>query len=259
MGWAIPRSRPAKRNDASPRVKRGEGRERGIQTLMKDIFLLDMDDTLLDFPKAERAALFKTLASFGIAQDETLLARYHEINDTLWKALERGEIGREELKVRRFARLFAEFALPADPAAVSAAYFSEMEECCFPFEGVHSFLETLKTAGRVYICTNGGKKIQRRHIELAGFAPYFDGVFISEEIGADKPSAAFAGYVTAHIEGYAPARAVYLGDSLTSDKKCAEVMGADFVLFAPRGIPAEYQGAAATSFGEALPLMLSRT
>ena len=224
---------------------------------MKDIFLLDMDDTLLDFPKAERAALFQTLSAFGIGEDERLLARYHEINDALWKALERGEIEREKLKVRRFAELFAQFAITADPAAVSAAYFSNMAECCFPYEGVHSFLKALKNAGRIYICTNGGKKIQHRHIELAGFAPYLDRVFISEEVGADKPSAAFADYVASHIEGYAPERAVYLGDSVTSDKKCAEVMGVEFVLFVPRGIPAGYSGAAATTFGEALSLMLS--
>ena len=224
---------------------------------MKNIFLLDMDDTLLDFPKAERAALFTTLAAFGIGQDERLLARYHAINDGLWKALERGEIAREALKVKRFSLLIDEFSLPLDPAAVSAAYFSNMEECCFPYEGVHSFLKALQNAGRIYICTNGGKKIQRRHIELAGFAPYLDGVFISEEIGADKPSEQFARYCTAHIAGFRAENAVYLGDSLTSDKKCAEAMGVDFVLFAPRGVPAGYRGAAATDFGEALPLMLN--
>ncbi len=225
---------------------------------MKNIFLLDMDDTLLDFPKAEREALFTTLSSFGIGTDERLLARYHVINDALWKALERGEIEREALKIKRFADLFAEFGISADAASVSAVYFTRMEECCFPFEGVHAFLGTLKHVGRVYICTNGGRKIQRRHIELAGFAPYFDGVFISEEVGADKPSAAFAEYVAAHIEGYRPENAVYLGDSLTSDGRCAEVMGVEFVLFAPHGIPAGVPRSAdvATTFGEALSRML---
>ncbi len=223
---------------------------------MKNIFLLDMDDTLLDFPKAERAALFTTLSAFGVGEDEGLLARYHAINAALWEALERGEIGREALKVRRFSALVDEFSLPLDPVALSAAYFSNMEESCFPYEGAHAFLRALKNAGRVYICTNGGKKIQHRHIELAGFAPYLDGVFISEEIGADKPSAAFADRVISRIENFCVDNAVYLGDSLTSDKKCAEVMGVDFVLFAPRGIPAGYRGATAETFGGALSLML---
>ncbi len=223
---------------------------------MKTIFLLDMDDTLLDFPKAERTALFSTFAAFGIAQDERLLSRYHVINDGLWKALERGEIEREVLKVKRFSLLFEEFALPADPAVVSAAYFTNMAECCFPYEGVHSFLKTLQNAGRIYICTNGGRKIQHRHIALAGFAPYLEGVFISEELGADKPSAEYASRALSRIENFCPENAVYLGDSLTSDKRCAEVMGVDFVLFAPRGVPADYKGAAARNYGEALSFML---
>ncbi len=223
---------------------------------MKDIFLLDMDDTLLDFPKAERAALFQTLSSFGIEADGHVLARYHAINDALWKALERGEIARERLKVQRFCTLFSELGIEADAPAVSAAYFSNMEECCYPFAGVHGFLRALCRAGRVYLCTNGGAKIQRRHIALAGFGPYFADVFISEEVGADKPSQAFADYAAAHIGGYLPARAVYLGDSLTSDKGCADAMSADFVLFAPRGIPASFCGAAAENYGQALSLML---
>ncbi len=230
--------------------------EKNHSNHMKNIFLLDMDDTLLDFPKAERAALFTTLAAFGIGQDERLLARYHMINAALWEALERGEIEREALKVKRFSLLFEEFALPADPAAVSAAYFANMAECCFPYEGVHSFLKTLQNAGRIYICTNGGEKIQRRHIALAGFAPYLEGVFISEELGADKPSAAYADRVLSRIENFRPEKAVYLGDSLTSDKKCAEVMGVDFVLFAPRGVPEGYTGKAARTYGEALSFML---
>lgn len=215
-----------------------------------------MDDTLLDFACAERTDFDLTLSAFGVKSDDKIYARYHEINDALWKALERGEVGREELKTRRFSALFSEFGIGADAASVSRFYFSAMEECCFPFEGAREFLKTLKSAGRVYLCTNGGAKIQRRHIELADFAPYLDGAFISEEVGADKPSAKFAECVAARIVGFLPENAVYLGDSLTSDLKCAEALGTEFVLFAPRGVP-EYGGAIARNYAEALRLMLT--
>ena len=58
---------------------------------MKDIFLVDADETLLDFCRAEREALAFTLRMHGVSADERLYSRYHAINDELWKALERGE------------------------------------------------------------------------------------------------------------------------------------------------------------------------
>ncbi len=222
---------------------------------MKDLFLLDMDDTLLDFPRAEAANVFHTLAQFGIEADGGMIARFHRINDDLWKALERGETTREKLKEQRFAALFCEYAVSADVPAVARAYCANFPEVCFPFEGSAEFLKELSRRGRVYLCTNGGTEIQKRHIALAGFTPYLSGAFISEEIGAVKPSRAYADCVAAYIAGYEPSRAVYLGDSVTSDRKCAEEMGVDFVLFAPRGIPAGYAGNAAETYAEALRII----
>ena len=223
---------------------------------MKEIFLLDMDDTLLDFLRAERANLKNTLAAFGIEGNEEMLSRYHDINDALWKALERGEIVREELKRRRFYALFSEFGLTVDVPAVAKAYELGFPEICFPFAGAKEFLRALKARGRVYLCTNGSTHIQKRHIALAGFSEFLDGAFISEEVGADKPSFAYAEYVASHIRNYRGEEAVYLGDSLTSDMRCAQLLRADFVLFAPRGIPEGYIGRAARDYESALSLML---
>lgn len=221
---------------------------------MKDIFLLDMDDTLLDFRRAERETFFRALEFCGIEGDEGLLARYHTINEGLWKALERGEIERERLKERRFELLFEEAGIKADVPSVARAYYAAMAEICFPFAGARDFLAALKGRGRVYLVTNGGTAVQRRHIELAGFAPFLDGVFISEEIGCNKPSAEYVRYVTSHIEGFSRERAVLIGDSLTSDGKCAEGMGVRFILFAAHGAPS-FCGEWAADYGEVLRLI----
>ena len=42
--------------------------------------LLDLDDTILDFHKAEKEALKKALQKVGVEPTEKLLARYSEIN-----------------------------------------------------------------------------------------------------------------------------------------------------------------------------------
>ncbi len=219
---------------------------------MKDIFLLDMDETLLDFTRAERENFFATLARFCVPADEPLLARFHEINDGLWKMLERGEIAREKLVVERFRLLFEERGICCDAAAVAAYYYENFAEICFPFEGAAAFAETLARRGRVFIVTNGGAAIQRRHIADGGFAGALSGVFISEEMGCAKPSREYADFVKAHIPNFSDARAVWVGDSLTSDMACARVAGVDFILFSPRGAPKSYRGICCKTYAEIL-------
>ena len=211
-----------------------------------------MDETLLDFSKAERVNFFNTLMQFGIDADEGMYARYHEINDALWKLLERGGITRDRLIIRRFEALFEECGIETEAEEVARAFFKNFEEVCFPFEGACEFLNTLSSRGRVYIVTNGGKYIQKRHIADAGFEPYLSGVFISEEVGFHKPDIRFAEHVEAHIPNYRRERAVWLGDSLTSDMGCANSLGIDFVLFSPHGIPEGYAGAFVKNYAEFL-------
>ena len=74
--------------------------------MIKHVFL-DLDDTILDFHKAEAVALEKTLRSFSIPVTEENTATYSRINKECWEALERGEITREALRLLRFERFFA--------------------------------------------------------------------------------------------------------------------------------------------------------
>ena len=66
---------------------------------MIEFLLLDLDDTILDFHKAERIALSKTIRSFGIAPTEAILNRYHEINKWHWEQLEKGKLTRPQVSV----------------------------------------------------------------------------------------------------------------------------------------------------------------
>ena len=59
---------------------------------MMEFLFLDLDDTILDFHRAERIALSKTLASFGLDPTEAVLGRYHIINKEHWERLERKEL-----------------------------------------------------------------------------------------------------------------------------------------------------------------------
>ena len=64
---------------------------------MKNIILLDLDDTLFDFKADEKAALKKTLLTLGIEPTEDALELYSSINLCQWKRLEKREITRAQV------------------------------------------------------------------------------------------------------------------------------------------------------------------
>ena len=222
---------------------------------MKDIFLLDIDETLFDFPREEREALWRTLKKRGIEPTEEMLARYHAINESYWKKLERGEITRARLVVERFEVFLREYGRADSPEEFSREYFSELASggCFYP--GAEAFVKALKGRGRIFLVTNGATFTQTHRIAASGLGTYADGVFISETIGINKPSEAYAAFVEAHIEGYERSRAVWVGDSLTSDAPCAASRGIDFILYRPSGVPEGYKGLCAQSYDEVIALI----
>lgn len=221
---------------------------------MKNIFLLDVDDTLLDFHRAEREQVIATLAEHGIAADERTADLFHVINDSLWKKLERGEITRDKLVVERFEILLEKLGAKGDAKSLSRSFFEGMPQRAYAMAGAEAFLRTLGSRGRVYAVTNGAKALQRRRIASAGLAPFFTDIFISDEIGFNKPSAGYVDHVLSHIPDFVRERAVYVGDSLTSDMVCAAAMGVDFILFRAQR-PADYRGMFADTYAAALSLI----
>ena len=68
---------------------------------------IDLDDTILDFKKAEAVALKKTLADFSVTATDEIVSLYSAINDKMWKKLEKEEITYELLLKKRFKCVFS--------------------------------------------------------------------------------------------------------------------------------------------------------
>lgn len=218
---------------------------------MKNIFLVDIDDTVFDF----RGCVNLILQRAGF--DGAVVSRFHEINDMLWRQLERGELTRARLTVLRFEMLFEEFSIGRDAETFAEEFFRSLGNTLVYFDGAFEFLEALARRGKVFAVTNGSKEIQHKKLAHPRIKGVLSGAFISEEVGFQKPAAQFADYVEAHIEGYERARAVWIGDSLTSDMKCAISREIDFILFAPYGAPEHYAGRCAKTYGEVLEMIES--
>ncbi len=179
--------------------------------------LLDADETLFDFKMSESVALRKTMTRLGIPVSDENIALYSAINDSYWKRLERKEVTRSELRVRRFADLLD--ALHSDRSAEEAASIYEvlLAEGHFFLPGAEALLQELYGKYDLYITSNGYARTQKGRLASAGAEHFFKGVFISQELGADKPDPAFFDACFAAIPNLDRKKTVIVGDSLTSD------------------------------------------
>lgn len=186
---------------------------------MIEFLLLDLDDTILDFLKSEEYGIRKTLQDVGIEPTDAVCARYSQINKAFWKRLELGQVTREQLMVGRFQQLFEELGVIADAAGCSAAYMDNMSSVHFFLPGAEEAVKRLHQKFRLFIVSNGTTSAQQRRLASANLYPYFEKVFISQVVGANKPDKVFFDRCFGQIPGFDPQKAMIVGDSLSSDIK----------------------------------------
>ena len=184
---------------------------------MVEFLFLDLDDTILDFHKAEHLALGKTFRQFGLEPTEATMARYSQINKAHWERLERKELTREEVLVGRFAVLFAEVGIVADAEKCARAYEDNLSVGHYFLPGALEALEALSRKYKLYLASNGTSHVQAGRIESADIAQFFQGIFVSQEIGVNKPDVEYFNRCFARIPGFDREKAMIVGDSLSSD------------------------------------------
>ena len=209
--------------------------------------LFDVDDTLLDFGKAEAAAIRKTFERIGIPVTDELIRRYSEINAQQWSRFEKGEITREKLLTERFDILFSELGINVPSEMAQASYEYLLGIGHYFVDGAEELLEALKYKYELYIVSNGSASVQDRRLKSAGIIPYFKDIFISERVGFNKPSAEFFETCFERIPGFEKDKAVIVGDRLSSDILGGMNAGVKTCWFNPNGeepdpdIPADYE------------------
>ncbi len=190
--------------------------------------LLDADNTLLDFDANERASLRKALVSFGLPSDDKVISLYHEINIMYWDMLAHNQITRDALLTRRFDTLFERLGVKADSQAVENRYRGNLDSGFQLVSGALEVCGKLKDMGyKLFIITNGVSTTQHARLSGSGLEPLMDGVFISDDIGFNKPARQFFDYVQSHIDGFEIAKALVVGDGLESDIRGGKDYGLD--------------------------------
>lgn len=185
--------------------------------MTRPIILFDLDDTILDFHLAEKIAVSKTFRELGIEPSDEVVKLYSEINSRQWKRLETGEISREQVLVGRFQILFDELGLEADSRQAKALYENFLSQGHYFIPGAPELLEALQGQYRLFICSNGTAVVQAGRLKSAGIVPLFEDIFISEEIGFNKPSREYFQRCFERIQDFDRESCLIIGDSLSSD------------------------------------------
>lgn len=200
--------------------------------------LWDIDGTVLDFLAAERNSLKASFKKFNLGEcsDETV-AKYSEINMSYWERLEKGELTKAQVLVERFVEFLAKMNITAvDAETLSMNYESGLSDTIVFVDNADMLLKDLSRNYKQYAVTNGALAVQQKKLIKSGLIDIFDGVFISDEVGFEKPSKLFFEYVLKNIEPCEKNEILIVGDSLTSDMQGGNNIGIKCCWYNPERI-----------------------
>ena len=179
---------------------------------------IDIDNTLLDFDEHVRSTMREGFSRFGLKSYEPYMYDvFTQENNALWRSLERGEIDFDELVRVRWNSIFRALGIEYDGPEFEKYFRASLNESAIEVDGAHELLERLSRRFTLCAASNGPEHQQKNRLRLAGMDGFFSQCFISEALGASKPSPAFFDAAFASLPGVSPDECLMLGDSLTSD------------------------------------------
>jgi len=205
-----------------------------------DVYLFDADGTLFDFPEAEKNAFTNLLRFYQIPFTPELFTFYRTTNAALWDAFEKGEISKEDIQFLRFSRLLKAFSIDLDTVEVNHQYLLELGKGIFLLDGAFELCQSLyETGKKLYIITNGISISQKARLSGSLLRSFISDIFVSEDIGHQKPSPFYFDYVLSRIVPTEKKRILVIGDSLSADIVGGNGAGIDTCWFNPSEAPSK--------------------
>ncbi len=206
--------------------------------------IFDADHTLINYTADERDALKRIFNKIGLAFTDKMLDRCCDLSEFTWTEtglydVKNERIQREYHKLYKthlellFMRIFTEFPCHFSPSKAGELLLKYLEDGKNSIPHAEETLKKLKTEKgyNIYIATNGLVDIQMGR--LRRFAPYLDGLFISEELNEIKPNPLFFEKILQKLNCTAK-DCLMIGDSLLSDISGADGVGMDSCWFNPK-------------------------
>ncbi|MFI5007419.1 MAG: HAD-IA family hydrolase [Solirubrobacterales bacterium] len=183
---------------------------------------------MLDFDRAQGAALRSALAEFGLTCSRQTLAAYRRINDALWDQYRRGAIRQPDLARERFRQLLVH--LDGDPrraARLGETFLDHLSARGDRLPGCRTVLVRLARRFRLGVVTNGIDRVQRARLAASRLGSFFETVVTSEGCGYAKPDPRIL-HVALDALGVVPRDAMYVGDDPEVDGRAAAAAGVAF-------------------------------
>ena len=220
---------------------------------MEKYLLFDADGTLYDFASSSRIALEKVMNKNSIAYNDNTHKLYEIGNKWCWECYEKGTLTQEELKTKRFQLFFNKLGLHQDPFVAGEDYVSFLSKEGIMIPGAMELLEKLGNRPKSII-TNGIAKTQHGRFDRTDTKTYFDYIFISQEMGLQKPDKAFFDSVLKTI-GKRADQCIVIGDNEKSDIQGAINGGMDSIFISFDGKKSELATYNVSSYKELSDLL----
>lgn len=206
---------------------------------MYKYILWDIDGTVLDFLASEAYAIRFLFKKYGIGEcSDEQLKMYSGINAKYWQKLERNELTKPEILVGRFREFFEKIGADTKIAeSFNRDYQVTLGEYIEFVDKAEDILLSQKGKYTIAAVTNGTKVAQEKKLCLSGLDKVFDAIFISENVGYEKPSGKFFDYVFEQLGITDKKEVLIIGDSLTGDMKGGFDAGIDTCWFNPSRKP----------------------
>ena len=200
--------------------------------------LFDVDDTLLDFQLTEEKALQALFQEEELTLTDEIEATYKKINSQLWREFEQGKTDKKTVTDTRFSLLFTQLNKNVDGKKMGEQYRYHLSQGHDLLGNSKEIIERLQPDYDLYIVTNGVAKTQYQRLNDSKMTTFFNDIFVSEEVGYQKPMKEYFDYVFERIPSFDREKTLIIGDSLASDIKGGNVANIETLWLNPSKQPA---------------------
>jgi putative hydrolase of the HAD superfamily len=184
------------------------------------MIFFDIDQTLLDYKGAEKAAIEAVYEALNKAQftRHDFYQSWCDIGEMHFKKYLLGECTFEQQRINRVKDVFQsvnEFISDQKANRIFDQYLEYFEDNWHAFDDVIPCLEGL-TDYRLGIISNGDENQQRKKLERMGIANYFEVIITSGRIGKAKPDPFIFEYACSEA-CVTSEESLYIGDNLKVD------------------------------------------
>lgn len=178
--------------------------------------LIDIDDTIFDFQKCSKNAFKKTLNKLDLSYKEKDFLYFNQVNDILWTKQKLGKLNINEVFIQRSIMMSKYFKLDIKKEIFNDLFVEFLYDEIEMVDGIEDLLSYLSNKFQIYAASNGVYDMQVNRLKKSNLSKYFKDIFVSDEIGYEKPDERFFKKIM-NLTNYSNNDLIMIGDSIKSD------------------------------------------